>query len=95
MAINTSLTGIPAGELYAWDHLNNCLISDNATKSTLEAGELILDGVPLTKTIAAINERLAILDPDMEKLEKFSALKKAYDNYKLIEQMCIEVEDDK
>ena len=95
MAINTSLTGIPATELYAWDHLNNCSILEHAISNTIEAGELILDGVPLSKTIAAINERLAIIEPDMKKLEKFSALKNAYDNYKLIEQMCIEIEDDK
>lgn len=38
--------------------------------------------------LTAIEERLAILSPDLVKLEKFAALKQAYDNYKLIETLC-------
>ena len=36
----------------------------------------------------SIEERLAILTPDLVKLEKFAALRQAYDNYKLIETLC-------
>ena len=35
-----------------------------------------------------MEERLAILVPDPEKLEKFEALKKAYDHYKTMEALC-------
>jgi hypothetical protein len=35
-----------------------------------------------------MEERLAILVPDSEKLEKFEALKTAYDHYKLMESLC-------
>ena len=37
-----------------------------------------------------IEDRLAILTPDPVKLEKFAALKKAYEHYKLMEKLCQE-----
>ena len=37
-----------------------------------------------------MEERLAILVPDPVKMEKFEALKKAYDHYKLMEKLCQE-----
>jgi hypothetical protein len=45
---------------------------------------------PISSRLAAIEERLAILTPDLQKLEKYSALKQAYDNYKLLETLCKE-----
>ena len=44
----------------------------------------------LNNRLNSIEERLAILTPDLVKLEKFAALKQAYDNYKLIETLCKE-----
>lgn len=38
--------------------------------------------------LARIEKQLAILTPDLVKLEKFAALKQAYDNYVLIENLC-------
>jgi hypothetical protein len=38
--------------------------------------------------LAMMEERLAILTPDLQKLEKYTALKKAYDNYKVVENLC-------
>lgn len=37
-----------------------------------------------------LESRLAILQPDPEKLEKFAALKAAYEHYKLLEALCSE-----
>lgn len=42
----------------------------------------------INQRLNLIEERLAILTPDLVKLEKFAALKQAYDNYKLIETLC-------
>jgi hypothetical protein len=42
-----------------------------------------------------IEDRLAILTPDPAKLEKFAALKKAYEHYKLMEKLCQEDEEKK
>jgi hypothetical protein len=58
-------------------------------KGDLEVeGALTVNGRDLSKLMEKIEDRLAILiDPDPDKLEKFAALKKAYDHYKLMEKL--------
>jgi hypothetical protein len=51
-------------------------------------GDIMWQGRSLGKLLEKIESRLAILDPDLEKLEHFAALKKAYDNYKMLEALC-------
>jgi hypothetical protein len=58
-------------------------------------GNVKIKGKDLAKSLEAIEKRLAILVPDPKKLEKFEALKKAYDHYKLLEALCHETDDDK
>ena len=36
-----------------------------------------------------VEQRLAILTPDIEKLEHFQALREAYEHYKTLEALCI------
>ncbi len=51
-------------------------------------GDVRIKGRSLEKMLTKIEDRLAILsEPDPEKLEKFAALKKAYDNYKMLERL--------
>jgi hypothetical protein len=51
-------------------------------------GDIKWKGRSLGKLLEAIEDRLAILpDPSPEKLEKFAALKKAYDHYKTLERL--------
>lgn len=50
-------------------------------------GDIKWKGQSLSKMIESINDRLAILQPDPAKLEKYEALKKAYDHYKLLEKL--------
>lgn len=50
-------------------------------------GDIIWKGRNLGEFLEKIESRLAILQPIPEKLEKYEALKKAYDNYKLIEKL--------
>jgi len=38
----------------------------------------------------AIQDRLAILAPKPELLEKYEALKQAYDHYKMLEALCMD-----
>lgn len=57
-------------------------------------GDLTVKGINVAETLEAINKRLAILVPDPDKLEKFEALKKAYDHYKLLEALCHEEKKD-
>lgn len=51
-------------------------------------GDLIVDGKSMTSLLQAIEQRLALLLPDPEKHEKFSALKRAYEHYKMMEALC-------
>lgn len=51
-------------------------------------GEITVKGRNLSEVLDNIEKRLAILVPDPAKLEKFEALKKAYDNYKTLEALC-------
>ena len=50
-------------------------------------GDIKWKGRSLGKMLEGIEDRLAILQPDPAKLEKFEALKKAYDHYKLLEKL--------
>ncbi len=52
--------------------------------------DIKVDGKSLKQFMDKMEERLAILVPDPAKLEKFQALKKAYENYKLMEKLCQE-----
>ena len=51
-------------------------------------GDVKIQGRSILKILETIEQRLAILRPDPEKLEHFEALKKAYDNYKMLEALC-------
>ena len=52
--------------------------------------DIKVDGKSLKEFMSKMEERLAILIPDPKKLEQFAALKKAYEHYKLMEQLCQE-----
>jgi len=51
-------------------------------------GNLKVAGRDIAKSLEAIEKRLTILVPDPDKLEHFEALKKAYEQYKLLEALC-------
>ena len=53
--------------------------------------DISIDGKSLKTFMNKMEERLAILIPDPSKLEKFEALKKAYEHYKLMEKLCQEL----
>lgn len=57
-----------------------------------ENADIIINGQSLTKALSAVQDRLCILQPDPAKLEKYAALRKAYDHYKLLEQLLTEKE---
>lgn len=53
----------------------------------LTANDVVIDGVSMKEMMKTIQDRLAILVPDPEKLEKYAALKSAYDHYKTLEAL--------
>lgn len=60
-----------------------------------EGGDIKVDGVSLKEFMTKMEQRLAILVPDPERLAKFEALKKAYEHYKTMESLCFPEEKDK
>lgn len=57
-------------------------------QGTLNINELI-------ELVETLRERLLILTPNFEKMEKYAALKKAYDHYKLMESMIGDEDEQK
>jgi hypothetical protein len=52
-------------------------------------GDIKCNGRSLGKLLEKIEDRLAILqEPDPERLERFTALREAYDAYKMLDTLC-------
>jgi len=62
--------------------------------SVPEDGDIKIGERSLKTFMNTMEKRLAILQPDPKKLEKFEALKKAYEHYKHLESLCELDEDD-
>jgi hypothetical protein len=74
---------------YTWSQNYPATVQiDNAGMNIKEGGDIKLGNVSLKDFITKMEQRLAILVPDPEKLEKFEALKKAYEHYKTMESLC-------
>lgn len=59
-------------------------------------GDIKIGDRSLKTFMDTMEKRLAILQPDPAKLEKFEALKKAYEHYKHLESLCeLEEEESK
>lgn len=73
----------------------NITMTNNHQPSSLKVkgdaefeGKVMINKRDLGEFMETISKRLAILVPDPAKLEHFEALKKAYDHYKMLEQLC-------
>ena len=76
---------------YNWNTTTSPSVSINTDGIEMAAGtDIKVDGKSLKEFMSKMEERLAILIPDPKKLEQFAALKKAYEHYKLMEQLCQE-----
>ena len=71
-----------------WANNNNAKIS---AKGQLhldgEGADLVINGVKLSDTLNGITDRLAILQPKPELLEKYANLREAYEHYKTLEAL--------
>jgi hypothetical protein len=79
----------------SWSYYNSPIINVNGADKSLKVtgdaefdGDLKVGGVSIKDSLESINKRLAILQPDPEKLEHFEALRKAYEHYKTLEALC-------
>jgi hypothetical protein len=67
--------------------------SNNVGVQVPENSDIKIGDRSLKTFMEKVEERLAILVPDQQKLEKFAALKKAYEHYKTLESLCFIEED--
>jgi len=74
---------------------NHGTVHISGTNPTLSTDKVKIDLNELGELIKVLKERFLIITPDFEKMEKYQALKKAYDHYKLIESMLGEESDDR
>jgi len=76
---------------YNWNTTTPPSVNISSDGIDMAAGtDIKVDGKSLKEFMSKMEERLAILIPDPKKLEQFAALKKAYEHYKLMEQLCQE-----
>jgi hypothetical protein len=76
---------------YNWNTTISPSVNISSDGIDMAAGtDIKVDGKSLKEFMSKMEERLAILIPDPKKLEQFAALKKAYEHYKLMEQLCQE-----
>lgn len=70
-------------------HPYNAPNTTYGTASILKVmGDVEVDGVSLKGFMDTVNERLMILQPKPEMLEKYEALRNAYNEYKMLEKLC-------
>jgi len=78
----------------SWDTSASVKITGNGLDLD-EGADIKIGHRSLKEFMSKMEERMAILVPDPEKLEKFQALKKAYEHYKTLESLCFnEPEED-
>lgn len=89
-----SPTSCPTYGIYTTNNTNLCYSTSPTYPSLTVDGDMEINGNlkfkgrNLEKLLESIESRLAIItEPSPEKLEKFEALKKAYDHYKLMEKL--------
>jgi hypothetical protein len=76
---------------YNWNTTTTPSVNISSDGIDMAAGtDIKVDGKSLKEFMSKMEERLSILIPDPKKLEQFAALKKAYEHYKLMEQLCQE-----
>ena len=95
ISIGNGVSGIlSSASPYSFSTGSSSYSIGNTTPSLRVTGEAEFDGDikwkgrSLGSLLEKIEDRLAILQPDPEKLEKFAALKASYEHYKLLEALC-------
>ena len=76
---------------YSWGTTNNTPVK--ITTKGLDMNEdcdIKIGSASLKTFMQTVSDRLAILQPNPDKLEKFEALRQAYEHYKTLEALCQE-----
>lgn len=82
---NVAGTIVPVGSSFSTNSNNSLEVTGDANFK----GDIKWKGRSLSEFLRSIEDRLAILVPDPDKLERFEALKKSYHHYKTLEALCV------
>ena len=92
VTISTSNTGYNGSWITSGSATGSYTWTNPTPNNTLEVkgedADVVINGKSMVKFMETMEQRLAILQPDLEKLEHFAALRKAYDHYKALEALC-------
>ena len=101
---HTVISGINTTNNYGWPNPSYTINSGLTNQANVVIdtdgidvkgdGDIKVRGRSLSEFMTKMEQRLAILVPDPDKLEKFEALKKAYEHYKTMESLCFPDEKD-
>lgn len=96
---------LPNGTTYSWTqpyNTNAQYTGITQVQSALKvsggaefAGAVKIQGMDIREALNKINQRLAILAPDPKLLDKYTALREAYDHYLTLEALCVEADADR
>lgn len=83
LASNTITTGVSA------------ITAVSANRTTfvhgpVECSDVVIEGVSLKERLEILERRMSILIPDPTKIEKYEALKRAYEHYETLEALLYE-----
>jgi hypothetical protein len=89
-------TAIAPGNLTVHPHGKTILTiqAENGGDAIIKTNKNTVNLDEIAEMMQVLKDRLLIITPDFEKHEKYPALKEAYDNYKLIEALCRDNDDD-
>jgi C-terminal processing protease CtpA/Prc len=89
--VSTPITiGGGAGSGYTWASPNSK--SNGTIKLEGPDSDIFVQGKSMKDWMEKVEQRLAILEPNPELLEKYTALQEAYDHYKTLESLLYEQE---
>jgi hypothetical protein len=75
---------------YTFNNTPNTVHINNTGIDMAAGTDIKIDGKSLKEFMKKMEQRLSILVPDPAKLERFEALKKAYEHYKTMESLCFD-----
>ncbi len=83
----TAIYSVTTGSIISYSFDKNSINTNLVENDLIVKGDINLNGVSMLSLLENIQTRLNILVPDPAKLEKYQALKDAYEHYKLMENL--------
>ena len=87
LASNTITTGVSAITAVSDGSMLN---RTTFVHGPVECSDVVIEGVSLKERLEILERRMSIIIPDPTKIEKYEALKRAYEHYKTLEALLYE-----